>query len=275
MQITNHRLDGVPFVASPNVSGFIIPEFVVMHYTAGWTSESAIKTLTDPAAKVSAHLVIGREGDIHQLVPFNRNAWHAGPSAYHGVKMMNGHSIGIELVNPGWLVPAPGGYQQGKTFFPVSKLAGYDLTVVAPNKRLGGGNFVWPGYAKAQIDALDKVFAAICGNYAIQDVVSHEEIDTRGWKTDPGPAFPMGRYKTDLHQTTDRSGGEKRMKSAMLVGVPKLNVRTQPNAKAPVVAILNAGTEVVIVEDEGLWSLVEFRQGQCGYLADQYLKKAA
>lgn len=47
--------------------------------------------------KVSAHLLIRRDGEILQFVPFNRRAWHAGESAFRGIKGCNDYSIGIEL----------------------------------------------------------------------------------------------------------------------------------------------------------------------------------
>ncbi|WGS85994.1 1,6-anhydro-N-acetylmuramyl-L-alanine amidase AmpD [Methylomonas sp. UP202] len=47
--------------------------------------------------RVSAHLLIGREGDITQYVPFNRRAWHAGVSRYRDRERCNDFAIGIEL----------------------------------------------------------------------------------------------------------------------------------------------------------------------------------
>ena len=32
----------------------------------------------------SAHLVIGRQGEAYQLVPFDKRAWHAGESEFEG-----------------------------------------------------------------------------------------------------------------------------------------------------------------------------------------------
>jgi AmpD protein len=47
--------------------------------------------------KVSAHLLIRRDGQIIQFVPFQERAWHAGDSAYCGRTACNDFSIGIEL----------------------------------------------------------------------------------------------------------------------------------------------------------------------------------
>lgn len=101
MNIHNHKLKDAKWMKSPNHGGFITPVFIVMHYTAGYTAESAVSTLckTDGA---SAHVVIDRDGSITQLVPFNVKAWHAGPSQYQGHDWLNNCSIGIELVGIGW-----------------------------------------------------------------------------------------------------------------------------------------------------------------------------
>lgn len=47
--------------------------------------------------KVSAHLLIRRDGQVVQFVPFGRRAWHAGQSKFRGRDACNDFSIGIEL----------------------------------------------------------------------------------------------------------------------------------------------------------------------------------
>ena len=47
--------------------------------------------------KVSAHVLIKRDGEIIQFVPFNMRAWHAGESSFEGKDNCNDYSIGIEL----------------------------------------------------------------------------------------------------------------------------------------------------------------------------------
>ena len=47
--------------------------------------------------KVSAHILIERNGSLIQFVPFNKCAWHAGQSNYAGRDRCNEFSIGIEL----------------------------------------------------------------------------------------------------------------------------------------------------------------------------------
>ena len=47
--------------------------------------------------KVSAHFLIGRDGELIQFVPCGRRAWHAGESNWRGRSRCNDCSLGIEL----------------------------------------------------------------------------------------------------------------------------------------------------------------------------------
>jgi AmpD protein len=47
--------------------------------------------------EVSAHLLIRRDGELVQYVPFTERAWHAGASSFRGRTRCNDFSIGIEL----------------------------------------------------------------------------------------------------------------------------------------------------------------------------------
>jgi N-acetylmuramoyl-L-alanine amidase len=76
-------------------------DILLMHYTGMKTADEALARLTDPAAKVSAHYTIGRDGRVYRHVPEERRAWHAGVSWWGGERNVNGRSIGIEIVNPG------------------------------------------------------------------------------------------------------------------------------------------------------------------------------
>lgn len=49
------------------------------------------------ALRVSAHLLIRRDGEAVQFVPFDKRAWHAGASRFDGRACCNDFSIGIEL----------------------------------------------------------------------------------------------------------------------------------------------------------------------------------
>ena len=46
--------------------------------------------------RVSAHVLIRRDGELVQFVPFGARAWHAGRSSWQGRDACNDYSIGIE-----------------------------------------------------------------------------------------------------------------------------------------------------------------------------------
>jgi len=77
------------------------PDLVVIHYTAMPDAAAALARLSDPAAEVSAHYLIGVEGTVWALVPEEDRAWHAGAGAWGRVTDVNSRSIGIELDNDG------------------------------------------------------------------------------------------------------------------------------------------------------------------------------
>jgi N-acetylmuramoyl-L-alanine amidase len=87
--------------ASPNFDARR-PNLVVLHHTSNGSLEKALATLTDPARKVSAHYLVGRDGRIVRLVEEKERAWHAGESWWGGNTDVNSVSIGIELDNDGF-----------------------------------------------------------------------------------------------------------------------------------------------------------------------------
>lgn len=88
---------------SPNFGprrGGVGPDMVVLHYTA-MPLGPALDRLCDPAAEVSAHYLIARDGRLFQLVDEDARAWHAGAGCWGAVGDVNSRSIGIELDNSG------------------------------------------------------------------------------------------------------------------------------------------------------------------------------
>ena len=63
--------------------------------------EAALARLCDPASQVSAHYLIARDGEVFALVDEGDRAWHAGVSAWQGIRDINSASVGIELDHPG------------------------------------------------------------------------------------------------------------------------------------------------------------------------------
>lgn len=79
----------------------LVPELVVLHYTAMADCAAAARVLCDPQREVSAHYLITRTGEIMPLVDEDRRAWHAGRGTWRGTGDVNSRSIGIELDNDG------------------------------------------------------------------------------------------------------------------------------------------------------------------------------
>ena len=83
MEILKHRLvdGGVQhLVCRKNSRKLSGSDMIVVHYTAGTSARTAAEFLAKEEVKASAHLVIGRQGELFQLVPFDTEAWHAGES---------------------------------------------------------------------------------------------------------------------------------------------------------------------------------------------------
>lgn len=182
----------LPIVTTPNMGGRMTPRLLVIHYTAGTTAEGAVRWLADPAARASAHLVIGRDGACHQMVPFNRCAWHAGRSRWGEITGLNSCSIGIELVNAGKLVRGANSRWLGVFKQPIAE----DDVLVATHKN-ESQPAGWQRYPRAQLDTLVTIGRALCDAYGLAAIVGHDDIAPRR-KVDPGPAFPMGDIATAI-----------------------------------------------------------------------------
>lgn len=185
----------VAFKRSPNVGGTLRPEFIVLHDTAsGLNSSGSISWLTDPVSKVSAHVVIGRDGTITQLVPFNVKAWHAGQSIWNGRPLLNGFSVGIEIINPGRLSKIADGVYKGVTTIDTNK---DPSLMVKYAKTAAHGEGYWLAYSAAQVAAVTELCKALCETYPIEEVITHWLISP-GRKVDTNPLFPLEQLRKDL-----------------------------------------------------------------------------
>jgi len=101
-------------------------------------------------ARVSAHFLIRRDGELVQYVPVGKRAWHAGESCYAGRTRCNDFAIGIEL--------------EGEDSTPYEDVQ-YDVLVALLVT------------LRSQVESL-----------AEAEIVGHSDI-APGRKTDPGVAF--------------------------------------------------------------------------------------
>lgn len=109
--------------------------------------------------RVSAHLLIRRDGSAVQFVALDRRAWHAGQSLFRGRECCNDFSIGIEL--------------EGSDATPFSD-AQY-----------------------ARLATLTTAVRAAFPCIGSEQIVGHSDI-APGRKTDPGPHFDWTRYRALL-----------------------------------------------------------------------------
>lgn len=293
--ISNHRVVNVPQRNSPNHgAGFDkgLPDTLIIHFTGGSSAESSVSWLCNPQAKASAHVVIGRDGAITQLVPFDTVAWHAGESSYGGRSGFNRYSIGIELDNPGRLTrTASGGYVApfGRSYPPEQV-----ISAVHRNEKTASS---WLTYPEPQITTAFDLCAALCNVYAIREILGHEEI-APGRKIDPGPAFPLDRMRQLLivrgrdavagfNVPATAAAGAVAVSEAAAASTPAntslatlvrgcvmadlLNVRSAPRLNAPLAAApLRRGTLVDLLDQQLGW--YQIRAGAVGWVKGSYLK---
>lgn len=248
MQIKNHWLQGdnISRQETPNLGGALTPRYLVYHFTAGSSLESSVKHLCSPQAKASAHLVLGRDGRIVQLAPFNRVTWHAGVSAWQGLAGLNQHSIGIEMDNAGQLRQIGDHYAAwfGGNF-------PKDQVIFAAHKN-GGPVAPWHAYTDIQIQRALELGELLAASYGLQDVLGHEDI-APGRKTDPGPAFPLASIRSRILGRENDAPQRFRV-----IADDGLNIRSGPGAEFPTVAPpLRKGTEVELLQPGERWSKVE------------------
>jgi len=254
VKIRAHRLlqdDGQApaYVASPHVGGAIAPRFVVIHYTAGSSAASTIAWFRHPASRVSAHLVIGRDGAVTQMVPFDHAAWHAGQSRWGSVSGLNRHSIGIELDNAGHLIRSGGRWVSPLTrrSFPEREVT------VAPHKNDPPGTppSGWHAYTPQQIEATVECGLALVAHYGLADVLGHDDI-APGRKRDPGPDFPLQSVRARLLGRADDQPARHRTAARLFVrSGAGSEFSALPGTPLP------PGTEVEVLAKDGLWWQVD------------------
>ncbi|WP_018232511.1 1,6-anhydro-N-acetylmuramyl-L-alanine amidase AmpD [Thioalkalivibrio thiocyanodenitrificans] len=182
VELETGLLDAAAYVPSPNHDERpqgVLPELLVVHaislppgeFDGPWIGRLFTNTL-DPRAhpffagiaglRVSAHLLIHRDGVMVQYVPFHKRAWHAGVSCWQGRECCNDFSIGIEL--------------EGCDDRPFEAVQ-YDLLA-------------------AVIRALRQAYPTL----APDALAGHSDI-APGRKTDPGPCFEWPRLRAALRDS--------------------------------------------------------------------------
>jgi len=185
---------------TPNHGGPLrAPRLIVLHYTAGDTTEGSVRWLCDAGAKASAHLVVGRYGKVYQLLGLATEAWHAGVSRWGKQTSLNHSSIGIEMANLGHLTPVQGRYQTPARV-PIDA-----ARILHAAHRGGGPVLAWERYPAPQVATIVALCAALQTRYpTITEIVGHDDI-APGRKTDPGPAWEWPAFRRALAAHTTPS----------------------------------------------------------------------
>lgn len=190
--IQKHYLtgDGYEQLTTKKMGATLDPRFLLIHYTSGASYEADLRTLSTDPVSASVHLVIGRNGEMTQIVPFNRVAWHAGESHWQGLNGMNRYSIGIELSNAGLLKKDQAGAYRSWWGATIPN----DEVYEAAHPR-GGAVVGWHMFPMPQIEKLFTLATVLYQRYGFLDILGHDDVS---WprKTDPGPAFPMGSLRS-------------------------------------------------------------------------------
>ena len=198
--------------------------FLIMHYTAGKDFDSTVARFKDPAAKVSAHFVLGRQGQLAQMVPLDRPAWHAGSdSSWKGpdgtrYEHMNFYSLGIEIDNYGPLTKVGSRY---RTWFG-RDVDAQEVVEVDPTLPRSFNVRYWHAFSPNQISLAMDVARALVRDFDLDDIIGHYDV-CPGRKQDPGPAFPIDRIRASLAPRDDiedeQAPGESTV--GLPVGVPR------------------------------------------------------
>lgn len=168
---------------------------LVLHYTANESLAEAVAMMR--ARGVSAHYIVGVDGEARRIVRERDRSWHAGQSAWNGRDQVNQFSIGIETVNFGW----GDALEQGKLRRIEDGVAKFAEAPPIPvrDDRPASQGFLWAAFPEAQLTVLLDLVVAVVKRNKIDptQVIGHEHI-APGRKRDPGPAFPWDRVSAAL-----------------------------------------------------------------------------
>lgn len=243
-----YDVDTTSYIAHKNEDLFKagFPDSLIIHYTAGRSGESSASYLAKDGIQASAHLVVDRSGKVFQGVPFNKKSWHAGDSIYNGRRYYNHFSIGIELDNAGKLTPSGSGFVSwfGKRYTA-------DQALKATHRNENKPRY-WHTYSEEQIAVCEEISALLVSSYSMKEILGHEEISP-GRKSDPGPAFPLDKLRSDIF-SRDRAVEESALPEKGVIAASKLNIRALPEGGAEKVAKpIPKGKEVSILEERNGW----------------------
>ena len=249
MKITNHKLvsenpsEKIIQETTANQGGTIETEFIIIHFTAGGSAESSVNWFKNTNAKASAHIVIGRDGKIFQLVDFNKKAWHAGASQWANWNAFNNISIGIELENPGRLS------KRGDKYYSYFEKEYPSNEVVERIHKHEDQASFWLSYTEKQLESCMQVCELLLIKYPIIDILGHDDISPFR-KNDPGPMFPMESFRSKLLGRQDDTG------DIFKTTTNQVNIRKGAGTQFESIAKLQKDTELAFIKSHNGWFYV-------------------
>lgn len=230
------------------------PDTLVIHYTGTKKKSADINALFQSKRQVSAHFVIDLGGEITQLMPLNKIAWHAGISAMGKRNGINKYSLGLEIVNPGYLTKS-----SDNLFFtyfnnPVTP----DKAIMAKHKNEKNPRY-WHVFDPDQLAAVNYLCIELAELFPIKYIVGHDEISP-GRKQDPGPLYPIQKLRDIVlnHGILEEEPETLHTPTFGHVSSSLLNIRENNDTGAKKVARpLERGTKVEILESKGGWYKVK------------------
>jgi N-acetylmuramoyl-L-alanine amidase len=245
-----------------------LPLFVVAHDTAGRSAQSTVDYLATSSRKVSYHVIIDRDGIMTQMVPLDRQAWHAGVSQHPGkpwIKGLNRCSIGVALDNPGELTRATDGTY--RAWFG----GAWAHSDVERGHRNGRDTWHLP-YTARQLTSFEKLVLALDAEYGVDSVLSHHAI-APDRKVDTSPTLdPLLRALTQ--QVEDKAADMPVGDRAIVATIGGLNLRRGPNINAEIIETMEWNTGVTVeppIQRTG-YVFVTTDDGQAGWAHSQYLQ---
>lgn len=271
MKIENHWLlkdspsEKIIINKTTNFQYQIIPQYLIIHYTAGDTSSGAINWFKKTPQegnpdKICAHIVIDTDGTIIQMAPFNTRCNHAGYSNWNEKTGLNEYSIGIEIVNAGYCEKLDDGSFRRKVSdnpikyktYPASNNNENIIKLKHKHKFWNSkDNQYWFKFTNSQIETVSNLSKLLFENYGLTFIVGHDDISVAR-KPDPGPAFPWDEVKQNIFGKTNQTGTIFLVKSSDGFA----NFRTKSDITSTVIRELKNGYEVGLIDTFGSWSKV-------------------
>lgn len=218
-------------------------DVIVNHIMEGY-APSTINYIDRPSVQVSAHFIIGRNGEIWRQVDLKHGAWHCirrKPSA----KIVKSRTVPPNLYTIG--IEHEGMHRDTNGRLTEKQ---YEATLFAH---------------KYTIERYERTFKK---PFKIDrdHIIGHYEVDTvNRSKTDPGIEFPFDRLIKDL-QEWDRKRKEP---PNAITATATVNVRTGPNNTSTRIGTVQKGEQVEMTGRSGGWIEVLYK-GKKGYTYSNY-----